>query len=211
MKKEIHPEYREVVFTDASADFRFITRSTVDAKETIEVDGKTYPHVPVDISAESHPFFTGKMKFVDTAGRVEKFQTKFDKTMKRLKKEKEVAAEQDRLDKIAAAEAREAEKAAKAEAKAKAEEKRAKAKAAEERKAAKEAEKLAAAQAAKAEAEGTTATDSTDAVDSSSPTSSQNPEEEAAASEGTFAASEGSETETEEVVPSAEASTETAE
>lgn len=150
MKKDIHPEYREVVFIDASADFRFITRSTIDAKDTVDIDGKTYPAVPVDISAESHPFFTGKMKFVDTAGRVEKFQNKFAKTMKDQKKAKAAAAEKAEQEKIEKAAQREADKIAKAEAKAKAEEKKAKEKANAEKRAAKEAEKLAAAQAAKA-------------------------------------------------------------
>lgn len=148
MKKDIHPDYREVVFTDASVDFRFITRSTATAKDTIEIDGKTYPHIPVDISSQSHPFFTGKMKFVDTAGRVEKFQNKFSKTMKKQKKEKEAAVEQAKLDAIEAAAQREEEKVARAEAKAKADEKRAKDKAAVERKKQKEIDKIAAAKAA---------------------------------------------------------------
>jgi large subunit ribosomal protein L31 len=78
MKKDIHPEYRPVVFQDVSADFSFLTRSTVPSKATIKwEDGKEYPLVKVDISSASHPFFTGKQKFVDTAGRVEKFQKKF--------------------------------------------------------------------------------------------------------------------------------------
>jgi large subunit ribosomal protein L31 len=78
MKKGIHPEYRPVVFQDVSADFSFLTRSTVASKATIKwEDGKEYPLVKVDISSASHPFFTGKQKFVDTAGRVEKFQKKF--------------------------------------------------------------------------------------------------------------------------------------
>ncbi len=78
MKKGIHPEYRPVVFQDVSADFSFLTRSTVKSKNTIKwEDGKEYPLVKVDISSASHPFFTGKQKFVDTAGRVEKFQKKF--------------------------------------------------------------------------------------------------------------------------------------
>jgi large subunit ribosomal protein L31 len=148
MKKDIHPDYREVVFTDASADFQFITRSTVQAKDTIELNGKTYPHILVDISSESHPFFTGKMKFVDTAGRVEKFQNKFDKTMKKQKKEKAAAVEQAKLDKIAAEEQREADKVARAEAKAKADEKKAKEKASIERKKKKEEDKIAAAKEA---------------------------------------------------------------
>lgn len=78
MKPDIHPEYRPVVFRDVSADFSFITQSTAVTKDTITwEDGKEYPLVKVDISAASHPFFTGKQKFVDTAGRVEKFQKKF--------------------------------------------------------------------------------------------------------------------------------------
>ncbi len=78
MKKGIHPEYRPVVFQDVSADFKFLTRSTVHSNATIKwEDGKEYPLVKVDISSASHPFFTGKQKFVDTAGRVEKFQKKF--------------------------------------------------------------------------------------------------------------------------------------
>ena len=78
MKKDIHPDYRPVVFSDVSADFAFLTRSAVKTKNTIKwEDGEEYPLVKVDISSASHPFFTGKQKFVDTAGRVEKFQKKF--------------------------------------------------------------------------------------------------------------------------------------
>ncbi len=80
MKKDIHPHYREVVFLDTSSDLRFLTRSTIQAKDTIEwEDGKTYPLVKVEISAASHPFYTGKKIFVDTAGRIEKFQQKYRK------------------------------------------------------------------------------------------------------------------------------------
>lgn len=79
MKKGIHPEYRPVVFQDASANFSFLTRSTVKTNQTIKwTDGQTYPLVALDISSASHPFFTGKMKFVDTTGRVEKFQKKYN-------------------------------------------------------------------------------------------------------------------------------------
>jgi len=75
VKKGIHPEYREVVFQDPSADFAFLTRSTIKTSETIKwEDGNEYPLVRVEISSASHPFYTGKQKFVDTAGRVEKFQ-----------------------------------------------------------------------------------------------------------------------------------------
>lgn len=78
MKKDIHPEYRPVVFKDVSCDFSFLTQSTIETSETIKwTDGKEYPLAKVDISSASHPFFTGKQKFVDTAGRVEKFQKKF--------------------------------------------------------------------------------------------------------------------------------------
>ncbi|MDY0217025.1 MAG: type B 50S ribosomal protein L31 [Bacteroidales bacterium] len=81
MKKEIHPkDYRLVVFKDMSNDYAFITRSTVKTKDTIEwEDGKEYPLVKLEISNTSHPFFTGKMKLVDTAGRVDKFMTKYKK------------------------------------------------------------------------------------------------------------------------------------
>lgn len=69
MKKDIHPkEYREVVFKDMSNDETFITRSTVASRETIEIDGKEYPLVKLEITSSSHPFFTGKQKLVDTAG-----------------------------------------------------------------------------------------------------------------------------------------------
>ena len=78
MKKGIHPEnYRPVVFKDMSNDDVFITRSTINAKETIEIDGVTYPLVKVEISNTSHPFYTGKSKLVDTAGRVDKFMSRY--------------------------------------------------------------------------------------------------------------------------------------
>jgi large subunit ribosomal protein L31 len=79
MKEGIHPEYREVVFQDMSNDFKFITRSTIQTRETINFEGKEYPLVKLEVTAESHPFYTGKHKIVDTAGRVEKFRQKFGK------------------------------------------------------------------------------------------------------------------------------------
>lgn len=80
MKKGIHPEYRPVVFQDASAEFVFLTRSTIKSSDTIVwEDGKTYPLVKLEISSASHPFFTGKQKLLDTAGRVEKFKRKYAK------------------------------------------------------------------------------------------------------------------------------------
>ncbi|MDD2298456.1 MAG: type B 50S ribosomal protein L31 [Fermentimonas sp.] len=78
MKKEIHPDnYRPVVFKDMSNEEIFISRSTVNAKETIEVDGVTYPLVKLEITSASHPFYTGKQKLVDTAGRVDKFMSRY--------------------------------------------------------------------------------------------------------------------------------------
>ncbi|HMV10425.1 MAG TPA: type B 50S ribosomal protein L31 [Cyclobacteriaceae bacterium] len=80
MKKDIHPDYKEVVFHDLSSDFKFLTRSTMRSKETIKwEDGKEYPVIKVEVSSASHPFFTGKKMFVDTAGRVEKFKNKYTK------------------------------------------------------------------------------------------------------------------------------------
>lgn len=82
MKSDIHPKnYRLVVFKDFSANTAFLTRSCVDTKETIKwEDGNEYPLVKLEISSDSHPFFTGKMKFVDSAGRIDKFNKKFSKT-----------------------------------------------------------------------------------------------------------------------------------
>ncbi|MFV0506703.1 MAG: type B 50S ribosomal protein L31 [Bacteroidales bacterium] len=78
MKKGIHPEgYRLVVFKDMSNEEMFITKSTVNTKDTIEVDGVEYPLVKLEISNTSHPFYTGKMKLVDTAGRVDKFKNRY--------------------------------------------------------------------------------------------------------------------------------------
>jgi large subunit ribosomal protein L31 len=80
MKKSIHPEYKDVVFWDTSSDHKFLSRSTSVPKETIKwTDGKDYPVIKVEVSSASHPFFTGKKMFVDTAGRVEKFQKKYGK------------------------------------------------------------------------------------------------------------------------------------
>ena len=78
MKKDIHPQYREVVFQDISTDFSFLTRSTISTKEKIQwTDGKEYPLVKVEVSSQSHPFYTGKQKIVDTAGRVDRFRRKY--------------------------------------------------------------------------------------------------------------------------------------
>ena len=80
MKKDVHPNYRQVVFVDVSNDYRFLTRSTVKTKDTTRwEDGNEYPLYKLDTSSESHPFYTGTQKMVDTAGRVEKFRQKFGK------------------------------------------------------------------------------------------------------------------------------------
>ena len=81
MKKEIHPEYREVLFHDTSVDKYFLIPSTLNTDQTKEwEDGKTYPYYPLDISSASHPFYTGKHKIVDTGGRVDRFKKRFAKT-----------------------------------------------------------------------------------------------------------------------------------
>lgn len=77
MKKGIHPDYREVVFHDLSSDYKFITRSTVQTKDTIEFEGQTYPLVKIEVSSQSHPFYTGKNVLLDMTGRVDKFRKKY--------------------------------------------------------------------------------------------------------------------------------------
>jgi len=90
MKKDIHPKnYRLVVFKDMSNDYAFLTKSTVETKDKIEwEDGKEYPLVKLEISDTSHPFYTGKMKLVDTAGRVDKFMGRYQKHMEKRKQVK---------------------------------------------------------------------------------------------------------------------------
>jgi large subunit ribosomal protein L31 len=78
VKPDIHPEYRPVVFQDTSSDLAFLTRSTIETSETIEwEDGNTYPFAKVEISSESHPFYTGKQILVDSGGRVERFRRRY--------------------------------------------------------------------------------------------------------------------------------------
>ena len=77
MRKEIHPEYREVLFHDTSVDEYFLIRSTLDTDQTKEWEGNTYPYCVLDISSASHPFYTGKQKFVNEGGRVDKFKKRF--------------------------------------------------------------------------------------------------------------------------------------
>ncbi|HEY0981364.1 type B 50S ribosomal protein L31 [Schlesneria sp. T3-172] len=78
MKEGIHPEYRDVVFQDTSTGVQVVIGSTIKTQKTVEFEGRTLPMVTVDISSASHPFFTGKQKFIDAAGRVEKFQRKYN-------------------------------------------------------------------------------------------------------------------------------------
>ena len=83
MKDGIHPEYRQVVFQDTSTDFSFLTRSTIETRETTTwEDGNEYPLAKVELSSASHPFFTGQMKIVDTAGRVERFEKRYGRRKK---------------------------------------------------------------------------------------------------------------------------------
>ncbi len=83
MRKGIHPEdYRMVAFKDMSNNDVFLTKSTAEAKETLEVDGVEYPLIKLEISRTSHPYYTGKMKLVDTAGRIDKFKNKYAKFKK---------------------------------------------------------------------------------------------------------------------------------
>ncbi|MEN8122726.1 MAG: type B 50S ribosomal protein L31 [Bacteroidota bacterium] len=87
MKTGIHPEdYRLVVFKDMSNEHTFLTKSTAKTKDTIEFEGNTYPLIKLEISNTSHPFYTGKMKLVDTAGRVDKFMNRYKKHMDNKKK-----------------------------------------------------------------------------------------------------------------------------
>lgn len=83
MKKGIHPEnYRLVAFKDMSNEDVFLTKSTANTNETIDVDGVEYPLIKMEISRSSHPFYTGKSKLIDTAGRIDKFKSKYAKFKK---------------------------------------------------------------------------------------------------------------------------------
>ncbi|MEM6631607.1 MAG: type B 50S ribosomal protein L31 [Bacteroidota bacterium] len=96
MKKDIHPEYREVIFKDISTDWAFKTKSTIKTKDTITWDdGNEYPLVKLEVSSNSHPFFTGKQKLLDTAGRVDKFYTKYGDKFKKRGGEAESSAKKE--------------------------------------------------------------------------------------------------------------------
>jgi large subunit ribosomal protein L31 len=91
VKPDIHPSYRSVVFQDTSSDFSFLTKSTIETSDTIEwEDGETYPLAKVEISSESHPFYTGKQILVDTTGRVERFRKRYGDTGPAAKAETDV-------------------------------------------------------------------------------------------------------------------------
>ena len=80
MKSDIHPNYRDVVFYDTSSEFKFLTKSTIETNESIVwTDGNSYPVYKIEVSSESHPFYTGKKMMLDTAGRVEKFNKRYAK------------------------------------------------------------------------------------------------------------------------------------
>ncbi|RRD60934.1 type B 50S ribosomal protein L31 [Leucobacter sp. OH1287] len=77
MQTDIHPDYQAIVFRDLASGETFLTRSTMTSDKTIELDGVTYPLIDVEISSASHPFYTGKQRILDSAGRVEKFNQRF--------------------------------------------------------------------------------------------------------------------------------------
>ena len=78
MKADIHPAYRDVVFQDVTSDFKILSRSTLSSKETVKwEDGNEYPLIKLDISSASHPFYTGQHKVMDTGGRIDKFQKRY--------------------------------------------------------------------------------------------------------------------------------------
>ena len=96
MRKNIHPEYREVLFHDTSVDEYFLVRSTLQTDQTKEwTDGNTYPYCPLDVSSASHPFYTGKQKLVDTGGRVDRFRKRFGNKGKVAASTEETAVEEE--------------------------------------------------------------------------------------------------------------------
>ena len=98
MKKNLHPLYRTVVFQDVSANKGFLTRSAITAKDTIAwEDGKTYPLIKLDVTAFSHPFYTGQQKVLDTAGRIDRFKKRFVTSEGKTVERKAVKAQPKRL------------------------------------------------------------------------------------------------------------------
>ena len=98
MKKGIHPEnYRLVAFKDMSNNDIFVTKSTVDTKDTVKVDGVDYPLVKLEISRTSHPYYTGKTKLVDTAGRIDKFKSRYSNISLKKNAEEKLSSEEDQV------------------------------------------------------------------------------------------------------------------
>ena len=94
MKKDIHPEYREVLFHDTSVDKYWLIRSTMQSDQSKEwTDGNTYPYCPLDVSSASHPFYTGEQRLIDTGGRVERFRKRFGNTSKSSPSKEETPTE----------------------------------------------------------------------------------------------------------------------
>lgn len=124
MKDNIHPKYREVVIKDISSDFQLITRSTRDSKEKITIDGVEYPLIMVEVSSASHPYYTGKQILMDSAGRIDRFRSRYTEIVgakrktreevKAVETESEKTLSKTKLKKLAAANA--PAKAPKAEA-----------------------------------------------------------------------------------------------
>ena len=92
MQDGIHPKYHPVVFVDIGAEFEFVSRSTMTSKDTREIDGVEHYVIRLDISSASHPFYTGKQRFVDTAGRIDKFRSKYGSNYGRKKKQADAPA-----------------------------------------------------------------------------------------------------------------------
>ena len=109
MRKDIHPEYREVLFHDTSIDMYFVVPSSLETDQTKEWEGKTYPYFQLEVSSSSHPFYTGKQNLVDTAGRVDKFRKRFGNKKKAAPVEEvaveEVAVEEVAIEEVAVEEA----------------------------------------------------------------------------------------------------------
>ena len=104
MRKDIHPEYREVLFHDTSIDMYFVVPSSLETDQTKEWEGKTYPYFQLEVSSSSHPFYTGKQNLVDTAGRVDKFRKRFGNKKKAAAVE-EAAVEEAPIEEAAVEEA----------------------------------------------------------------------------------------------------------
>lgn len=89
MKDNIHPKYREVVIKDISSDFQLVTRSTRDSKEKITIDGVEYPLIMVEVSSASHPYYTGKQILMDSAGRIDRFRSRYTEIVGAKRKTRE--------------------------------------------------------------------------------------------------------------------------